>query len=240
MRTRTPFGSLVLTCEHATNHVPRELRAQFAFAKATLASHRGYDLGAVEVARMLVKSLGAPLLEAKCSRLVVDANRSADAPSVFSEFTRDLPESVRRRLLREHHTPHRASVGALVRRSLPAIHVGVHSFTPTWNGRTRRADLGLLFDPRRPRERAFCERLRRELRELEPGLRVLFNEPYRGWTDGLCTTLRSELAPSRYIGVELELNQRLSSEAGRRATLARSLAQALRATLRETTPRANA
>jgi len=226
-----PFGSLVLSCEHASNRTPKELRSVFAGARELLATHRGYDIGALEVARALANALNAPLVEARCSRLVVDANRSAESRSVFSEFTRDLPERQRNELLRRHHAPHRTKVLAQVRRSLPAVHISVHSFTPIWKSRTRRADVGLLFDPQRPRERELCEQLRRQLRALDPSLRVLFNEPYRGWTDGLTTALRTRFSDPRYIGVELELNQRLSSAPRPRTALANALSAALRAVL---------
>ena len=35
------------------------------------------------------------------------------------------------------------------------LHVAVHSFTPVLHGERRNADVGLLYDPARPRERAF-------------------------------------------------------------------------------------
>lgn len=41
------------------------------------------------------------------------------------------------------------------------------------------------------------------------GLRVHLNRPYRGWTDGLTTTLRREHYETRYLGIELEVSQRL-------------------------------
>jgi hypothetical protein len=40
-------------------------------------------------------------------------------------------------------------------------------------------------------------------------LNIHLNRPYRGWTDGLTTSLRTELAPARYLGFELEVSQAL-------------------------------
>ena len=38
------------------------------------------------------------------------------------------------------------------------------------------------------------------------------NRPYRGTADGLTTALRSRYLPSRYFGIELEVNQRFFSD----------------------------
>jgi predicted N-formylglutamate amidohydrolase len=203
-----------LTCEHGGHRVPARYAELFRGARGVLRTHRGYDIGALELARGLSRKLHAPLVAATTTRLLVDLNRSADSPSVFSEWTRGLDGATRMVLLRRFHAPHRERVNREVSQALRGggrvIHVAVHSFTPVLDGRARRADIGLLFDPRRPAEAAFCGRLRHELLVQAPELRVLFNSPYRGWTDGLATSLRRELARSRYLGIELEVNQRFA------------------------------
>jgi hypothetical protein len=62
-----------------------------------------------------------------------------------------------------------------------------------------------------------------------PHLRVKKNYPYRGWTDGLTTTLRGKFPARRYVGIEIEVNQALALGPARRWTdipnrIARSLA----------------
>jgi predicted N-formylglutamate amidohydrolase len=84
----------------------------------------------------------------------------------------------------------------------------VHSFTPVWKHRRRRVDVGLLHDPSRPVEAQLARLWQHRLRQRQPMLRVYLNVPYRGWTDGLPTTLRHSLG-RRYVGFELEVNQRL-------------------------------
>lgn len=203
---------VVVSCEHGGHDVPGELARVFERHEALLASHRGWDAGALEAARRIADALGAPLVSTTISRLVVDCNRSESHPAVFSEITRALPAPERERLLATHHRPHRAEVERLVREasaSAHVLHVAVHSFTPVWSGRERPTEVGLLHDPHRRPERALVEGLRRALRRRAPELVVHLNRPYRGWTDGLCTTLRSRLPPPRYSGLELELNQRL-------------------------------
>ena len=89
------------------------------------------------------------------------------------------------------------------------VHIAVHSFTDVLDDQVRNADIGLLYDPARPGERALCKRWEQILRELDPALRVRRNYPYRGNADGLATWLRREFPDASYVGVELELNQAL-------------------------------
>ncbi len=203
---------LVLSCEHATNRVPADLATAFRGAGAALRSHRAWDPGALELARELARRLGAPLVAARCSRLVVDANRSAHHPRVLSEWTRRLPPERRERILAAHWAPHREQVERLVREARaeggPVLHVSVHSFTPRLAGRARRADVALLYDPARARERDLADRWLGALAARRPDLRLRRNYPYRGTSDGLTTALRRAFPAAGYLGVELEVSQR--------------------------------
>jgi N-formylglutamate amidohydrolase. len=67
--------------------------------------------------------------------------------------------------------------------------------------------VGLLFDPRRPREEVIAQRLKTSLRST--GLTVRFNYPYRGTSDGLTTAMRAWLPSTAYMGIEIEINQAL-------------------------------
>lgn len=205
--------TLLLTCEHASARVPAAYAPLFSSARArrALAGHRGWDPGALSVARMLQRDTGAPLIVGKVSRLLVELNRSAGSRRVFSEFTRELDAETRQALMQRYYHPHRdavtAEVATAVARGQRVLHVGVHSFTPVLDGERRRADVGLLYDPARRRERAFCGRFVAALGVLAPGLRVRRNYPYRGTDDGLTRDLRRAWPPARYLGIELELNQ---------------------------------
>lgn len=215
---------LLLTCEHAGHRVPREYRALFRGRRRLLASERGWDPGALAVARALARAWAAPLIAGTTTRLLVDLNRSPHNPAVFSELTRGLPREQRERLLARHHRPHwdrvRASVAA---RNGRVLHVAVHSFTPVWRGAERRFEIGILYDPRRPRERRLARDWQERLARACPELRVRRNAPYRGNADGLTTALRRELPPARYLGIELELNQRLLASPRQRRALAAAL-----------------
>ena len=209
------IGFLV-TCEHGGNRIPPRYAKVFALHGAQLESHRGWDPGALNLARQLSKRLDAPLIVSQTSRLLVDLNRSEHHRAVFSSISGAMHAEEKERILEEHYRPYRAAVataaGALIAAGKRVVHFSAHSFTPVLNGETRAADIGLLYDSRRPHEAALCntwvERLTREL----PGLTVRRNYPYRGSADGLTTSLRREYRADRYLGIEIELNQRLLAE----------------------------
>ncbi len=222
-------AGLVLSCEHAGQGVPATLTAVFSSIEMQrlLASHRGWDAGAGDVAEGLAARLDAPLLRFDMSRLVVDANRSVDHPGLHHA---SVPAALRPALLQGLYTPHRAAVAQActdaVARDGAVLHVAVHAFTPHLAGHDRPMEIGLLYDPRRPGEAALCRRWQRSLRDV--GLRTARNLPYRGWTDGLCTHLRGRWPDARYRGVELECRTDVVAARGADA-LAALLAQTLQA-----------
>lgn len=225
-----PRRQLLLTCEHGGNRVPPAERALFDAHRGLLRSHRGWDGGALRVAQGLARRLRVPLFSATTTRLLVDLNRSPHNPAVFSEITARLPQSERERLLRRYHAPH----WERVQRAIAAcrgvtLHVGVHSFTPVWRGQDRDFPIGILYDTRRPRERALALAWQRELRRHLPPRAVRRNAPYRGGNDGLTTALRRRLPRSAYLGIEVELNQGVVADPRRRRELTALLAQSLAA-----------
>jgi predicted N-formylglutamate amidohydrolase len=230
-----PAGSgrdiLLLTCEHGGNRIPQAYRPLFRGAAAVLASHRGWDPGALLVARTLSARLRRPLHAVTWSRLLVESNRAPSNRRIWSTFTASLPRAERAAILERYWWPHRREVVAAVQREIArrgrVIHVAVHSFTPVLGREVRKADIGLLYDSRRPRERAFCLRWQAALREHAPQFRVRRNYPYSGLADGLPTWLRRRYRDAAYAGVELEINQALLA-GPRRREVERALAGTLR------------
>src|SRR5436305_1415922 len=53
---------LLITCEHGGNRIPPRYRAAFAGAARALASHQGYDPGALALAREFARRLAAPVV----------------------------------------------------------------------------------------------------------------------------------------------------------------------------------
>ena len=206
---------LVLTCEHGGNRVPAPYRQLFATraAQAALDSHRGYDLGALALARRLSRQLATELLYSTVTRLLVEPNKTIGHAAVFSDFSALLSDAERQQVLARYYHPHRERVTARIDQlaaiGADVVHVAVHSFTPRLRGETRRADIALLYDPRRPAEREFCAAWAHCMRQLDPGLCYRKNYPYRGRDDGFTTWLRGRHPDPRYLGIELEVNQRL-------------------------------
>lgn len=232
---------LILTCEHAGHRIPREHAPLFRGAAALLASHRGWDPGALAVARHLARAGGVPLRAVTWSRLLVEANRAPANPRIWSQFTKSLPADERACILDRYWWPHRREVETMVQEHATAgarvVHVAVHSFTGVLGHEVRNADIGLLYDPARPGEAALCRRWQEALHAVDPGLRVRRNYPYRGVADGLPTWLRRRFGEDAYAGVELELNQQLLTGAGLRR-MKRSLAASLEQLLGFTAARA--
>lgn len=198
----------LVSCEHGGNLIPAHYRPLFAGREPLLNSHRGYDLGALSLARALAAKMGGRLHYSRISRLLVDLNRSPHHREVFSEITRPLPREVRALILQRFHASYRNRVISTMHDMLDTcdhiVHLSAHSFVPQLGGVTRNADIGLLYDPGRSGEAVICRAARRAL--AERGFRTRLNYPYRGTADGFTTHLRSRFA-TRYSGIELELNQ---------------------------------
>ncbi len=210
MRMRTAF---LVTCEHGGNQIPAPYRTLFAGQRPLLDSHRGFDPGALRMARALAAALDAALVAATVSRLLVDLNRSLGHRHLFSSATRGAPARLREQIVARHYRPHRAEVerlvGASVGRGLCVIHIASHSFAPVIDGTARTADVGLLYDPRRRPESALSARWKAGLVTRDPALRVRRNYPYAGKDDGLTAHLRTRFGPDDYVGIELEISQRI-------------------------------
>ena len=112
------------------------------------------------------------------------------------------------------------------------VHVASHSFTPELHGKVRTADIGMLYDPRRPGEVAFATAWIEALRARDGALRLRRNYPYLGASDGVCQVMRRRYPPGAYVGLELEVNQRYVEAGGPawpriRRTLLETLGEAL-------------
>ena len=217
--TDAPAGdALVITCEHGGREVPSAYAALFIGHESLLDTHRGWDPGALELARQMADALEAPLFGATTTRLLIDLNRSIGHRQLHSEATRDLPAADRRAIATQHYHPHRDTVEGEVARLIASgrrvVHVASHSFTPDLNGVVRQADVAWLYDPRRAGEGLLASRWLGALHRRRPGLKLRRNYPYEGKGDGLPSLLRKRHAPGQYVGIELEVNQRFCLSGG--------------------------
>ena len=202
----------LVTCEHGGNRIPRRYAPLFADARQLLASHRGYDPGALAMARTLARALGATLVTATVSRLLVELNRSPGRQFRESPIMCAAPAAIRDDVCRRYYVPYWTAVETLVATATATgrrvVHVSSHSFTPALNGAARRADVGLLYDPARACERDLCARWQAALCARASHWNVRRNYPYRGRSDGLTRYLRARFDDASYCGIELEINQK--------------------------------
>ncbi len=226
-------ASILLTCEHGGNQIPKEYQVQFKNSDQVLNTHRGLDIGVLEIAKLMQKQLQAPFIYSTTSRLVADLNRTLNNPTLFSEFMQPLAKTTLKKVLAKYYLPHWAKVRKNIRTLLHTenrvVHVAVHSMTAQLNGQKRKMHLALLYNPAFKNEVGFSSSWIKELRKEFPDYIIARNKPYRGDGDGLTCEMRKENKPDNYIGLEIELNQGmlLTMTAKQKAKLATGLARSL-------------
>lgn len=207
---KQPF--YIVTCEHATNHIPTQWVPVPGIEDEILQSHRAWDPGAIEMAFQWSQFLNAPIFRGLVSRLLIDLNRSGQSPQLFSEFSYQLPPHERENLMNAYHDFYRRPVQTMIQKAIEmnfcVIHISMHSFTPVFHGCERSVEVGLLFDPFRRYESRLCQSWSQAFSQYEPFLQVRWNEPYHGTDDGFTTDLRLLHPDDVYLGIELEINQK--------------------------------
>ncbi len=223
---------VVVTCEHGGNRIPEAFARFFRGSRKLIHSHRGWDAGALAMARTLSRGLRAPLFASIVSRLVVDLNRSPGHQALFCRAMRTAPAGARDAALERYYLPYRRRVqqhiATEICRGARIVHISSHSFSPVLNGVRRDADIGLLYDPSRGPEAALCRRWQQALARAAPSLRVRRNYPYTGISDGHTRALRKSFPPRVYAGVELEVNQSRCRRGPRWDALCRTVLRTLR------------
>lgn len=179
---QSPF---VLACDHASNRIPAELGDLGLTAPQRL-MHIAWDPGAFAVAVRLADALDAPLVASTVSRLVVDCNRSQDAPDLMptiSERTEvpgnhNVGDNERAERLARYHAPFHAALTKVLElrraRNQQTVLVTVHSFTPVYKDEPRPWPIGLIH----ARDDRFTARLRGALQADEATLNIGWNQPY--------------------------------------------------------------
>lgn len=205
---------LLLTCEHGGNSIPEEFEALFHPKQDVLNAHKGYDLGALDLFEALKKQANYSRAN-EITRLLIDFNRSTHNPRIFSADAKKLPQEKKEQLLNAYYLPYRRKVVDYVEKirktGESTLHISVHSFTPQLNGKVRNADVTFLYDPANSFEKQFARLWRKTLKSINPDMRIRYNYPYFGKSDGFTTYLR-KVFPHTYAGIELEVNQAFVAE----------------------------
>lgn len=147
---------IILTCEHASNYIPREYR-RLGLDEFELRRHIAWDIGAADVTRSLANRLDAIAFLGAYSRLLIDLNRPLDVDASIptrSEDT-DIPGNVgideieRRRRVQRIFVPFHDRIDAHLdqreREGRISIIVAIHSFTATYRDKERPWHIGILY-----------------------------------------------------------------------------------------------
>lgn len=202
---------LIITCEHGGNNIPPEYKNLFEGKYELLNSHRGYDIGAIEIFDY-IKSGAEYSTYSKTSRLLVELNRSLNHKNLFSDVTKHQDAAVKENILNKYYFPYRKKVEENILKFLDyqykVIHLSVHTFTPVLDKVKRNCDIGLLYDPRNQIEKSFCRSFKTNFISQDNSFKIRFNYPYLGTADGFTSYLRRKFGIGNYAGIELEVNQK--------------------------------
>jgi predicted N-formylglutamate amidohydrolase len=208
--------SIIVSCEHAGNDVPKEYTEYFDDHQQLLQSHRGWDIGAYDLAKALSVRLKIPVFAHHTTRLLVDINRSLYRRTLFSEITKQFGKEEKLKILNHYYYPYRNKIEKIIMNRISngnfVLHISIHSFTPVLKGSERKADIGVLYNPERVNERGFAKIWKLEMNEIDPGLKIRFNYPYQGKPDGFPAFFRKKYNDNEYAGYEFEVNQKFYTD----------------------------
>ena len=226
-------GRVVVICEHASYYIPSEYNG-LGLSEQDRKSHAAWDLGARDVSLLLSAALDAPIISSTVSRLVYDCNRPPKAASAMPEKSEriDVPGNIglsrteRDARTQAIYNPFCAAVSKVLDvRGPDTIIVTMHSFTPTYHGKSRLVELGLLCDSDSRLVDAMLSHA-----DMLPHRRIERNAPY-GPKDGVTHSLKIHAQSRDLLNVMVEVrNDLLTTEKGI-ATMAQELLTLLRAAL---------
>ncbi|MEO6298160.1 MAG: N-formylglutamate amidohydrolase [Paracoccaceae bacterium] len=183
-------GRWLVTCDHATNRVPDDIGdGSLGIGPDDMGRHIAQDVGAKGVAQALGVLLDSPVICSDFSRLVIDANRGEEDPTLVMKLydgtiipaNRHVGAVEVERRLAALYRPYHAALAGLAARAVDTVILAIHSFTPQLKGREPRPwQVGVLYAMQDDRlSRPLISRL-----QAVPGLFVGDNEPYAGYLPG--------------------------------------------------------
>ena len=185
----------LLVCEHASNYIPSSYQ-NLGLPDSLLEEHICWDPGALNLMLQLSQSLQCSAGASNHSRLLVDSNRPIDVASSIaatSEVYRvpgneNINDAERNKRIEHVYLPFHHAVLMHVERlkkchnSFPVV--GIHSFTPVFEGQHRPWKFSVMWKEACP----FVQRLIAYLAAHEMANEIGFNEPYSAKTIRAHTT----------------------------------------------------
>ena len=233
-------SDFLIICDHAGNLMPNSL-GSYGLSASDFERHLAYDIGALEVSRLLSDTLDAELLYQRYSRILIDCNRPPHSPAAFvtsmdgvhiaRNERLDLPQIASR--IAEIFLPYHARMETVITQRLsagrPPVVVSVHSFTPDHSDYpgARPWHVGVLFN----RDSRFALAVIAAL-EAEGDLVVGVNQPY-GIDDDGDYAIPVHCERLGLLHVELEIRQDLISDRKGQKDWGERLSRVLPASLTE-------
>lgn len=207
-------GPALIICEHASPEIPAAY-GDLGLRPEDRYSHAVWDPGAHGLALKLAQALDAPLVAGRVSRLVYDCNRppeALDAIPAKSELIEvpgnmGLDQAQRDQRCQTVYRPFCEAVQEVIAarkaQGLKTALITVHSFTPTYYGKHRAVEIGVLHDE----DSRIADAMLSAATSL-PHRRIERNQPY-GPADGVTHSLRIHGLAQGLANVMLEVRNDL-------------------------------
>ncbi len=231
-------SDVLLICEHASNHIPSKFNG-LGLSEETINSHAAWDIGAFYVAKIMSKLLDATVIAPRFSRLLYDCNRPPSSPTampVKSEIydisgNVNLSKVEKNRRVKEFYLPYSNALNNLLferteASRLPII-VTIHSFTPTYHGKRREVEVGVIHDKDSRLAEIFLK-----ICKDDSNLICQVNAPY-GQEDGVTHTLSEYAVAKGLHNIMVEIKNDLITEDKGQYEMAEFLASCLKLALKK-------
>jgi len=216
---------LMLSCEHASNHLPAQwqhLLASLDITTELLESFAAYDPFAKELTLYLAQNIQCDFLLGQISRLIIDLNKSTKKEKCLPKHISQNITTAEKQLLlnQEYHHYHQQFeqlMAPYLLNNQQILHLSVHTFKPMHN-----AAIGILYDTKRHAEKEVA-RIFYEILTKRTNFKVRLNYPRTGAHDNYNSVIRKQLSEDKYLGIELECNVSLMKDVEQAAIFQQNL-----------------
>lgn len=181
----TTKNNFIILCDHASYKIPPKY-SNLGLKENQITKHIGWDIGALEVSKIISKKLNATLIHSLYSRLLVDCNRSLNSKTAFIKKSEDIVIPKNRYLKKSEkiyrannfYFPYQNAIESNIKKKIdknliPCL-ISIHSFTPVYLGKKRKWHIGILQGKDKRLSSIFIEELLK-IKTITLGV----NQPYK-------------------------------------------------------------